>query len=191
MGMSHAPCEFEHDFTLVLTGVTELTPEVADALLAAGCDDGTLSMRSGRPFITFSRRAASIKDAILTSIENVRNASIGADVLRVDYCNLVTQADIARKIGRTRQLVHQYITGNRGPGGFPAPACGIVEDVPLWYWCEVAHWLWQNDMVKEAVLRDAEEVEIINNVLELQRQRTENPKIAQEIIDSVSPRVCS
>ncbi len=185
--MNQTPCESEYDFTLVLTGLTELTPRIVDALLNAGCDDGTLSMRLGRPFITFSRRAASIKDAILASIENVRDASIGADVLRVDYCNLVTQADIARKIDRTRQLVHQYITGKRGPGGFPAPVCGIVKDVPLWYWCEVAYWLWQNNMVKKAVLRDAEEVEIINNVLELQRQRTKNPRIAQEIIDSVSP----
>ena len=189
--MNQHTCDYEYDFTLVLTGISDLTPGVADALLAAGCDDGTISMRSGRPFITFSRRAPSIKDAILSAIVDVRKASVGADVLRVDYCNLVTQADIARKISRSRQLVHQYMTGERGPGGFPSPACGIVDDVPLWYWCEVAYWLWQNNMVKEDVLRDAEEVEMINNVLELQRQKTQNPELAQEVIRSVSPKICS
>lgn len=189
--MSQNPCDYEHDFTLVLTGITELTPEIANALLEAGCDDGTISMRSGRPFITFSRRAPSMKIAILSAIENVRKAGIGADVLRVDYCNLVTQADIARKIGRSRQLVHQYIIGQRGPGCFPSPVCGITDDVQLWYWCEVAYWLWENNMVREEVLRDAEEVEIINNVLELQRQKMNKPELTQEVIKSVSPQICS
>jgi hypothetical protein len=84
-------------------------------------------------FLTFSRTAASLKEAIFSAIGDVRKANIGADVLRVDVCNLVTQADIARKIGRTRQLVHQYITGVRGPGGFPSPACDITDGDPLWY----------------------------------------------------------
>ena len=132
-----------------------------------------------------------MKDAILSAIENVRNAGIGADVLRVDYCNLVTQADIARKIGRSRQLVHQYMMGERGPGGFPSPVCGITDDVPLWYWCEVAHWLWENNMVKEEVLRDAEEVELINTVLELTRQKADKPDLTREVINSVSPQICS
>jgi len=180
----------EYDFTLVLTGIGELTPEIADALLGAGCDDGTISMRSGRPFITFSRRAESMKDAILSAIEDVRKANIGVEVLRVDYCNLVTQADIARRINRSRQLVHQYMTGERGPGGFPSPICGIVDEVLLWQWCEVAYWLWENNMVKEDVLRDAEEVEVINNVLELTRQKGLNPELAAEVIKSLSPEIC-
>jgi hypothetical protein len=188
--MSNGASEQEYDFTLVLTGFDKLTAKVADALLAAGCDDGTIAMRSGRPYITFSRRAQSMKDAILTAIEDVRNAGVGADVLRVDYCNLVTQADIARRIGRSRQLVYQYMTGQRGPGAFPPPVCGITDKVLLWQWCEVAHWFWQNNMVKESVLREAEEVETINNVLELSRRKAENPSLAQEIIDVVSPHIC-
>ncbi len=189
--MRQTPCDCEHDFTLILTGFDHLTPDIANALLGAGCDDGTIAMRSGRPFITFSRSAPSMKDAILSAIENVRKAGIGADVLRVDYCNLVTQADIARKIGRSRQLVHQYMIGERGPGGFPPPACGIVDDVPLWFWCEVAHWLCQNNMVSQETLRDAEEVELINNVLELRRSKQERPELTEEIIKSVSPKICS
>src|SRR5208337_3869719 len=115
-------CEPEHDFALILSGITELTPEVQDALFEAGCEDGTISVRAGRVYLTFSRNSRSLKDAILTAIQDVKCARVGADVLRVDVCNLVTQADIARKIGRSRQLVHQYIAGIRGPGNFPAPA---------------------------------------------------------------------
>jgi hypothetical protein len=179
-------CECEHDFALVLTGITELTPEAEDALFEAGCDDGTISVRSGRIYITFSREDVSLKDAILSAIRDVQNAKIGADVLRVDTCNLVTQADIARKIGRTRQLVHQYITGQRGPGGFPAPVCNITEGVPLWFWCEVAYWLRQHDMIKQDVATEAQEVALINTVLEMRYYRQIEPALSAEILQRLS-----
>jgi hypothetical protein len=175
-------CECEHDFALVLTGITELTPEAENALFEAGCDDGTISVRSGRIYMTFSRNAASLKDAILTAIRDVEKARIGAEVLRVDTCNLVTQADIARKIGRTRQLVHQYITGQRGPGRFPAPVCNITHGVPLWLWCEVAYWLRQNDMVKQDVATEAQVVALINTVLEMRYYRHMEPALSAEIL---------
>jgi hypothetical protein len=177
--------ETEHDFVLVLSGISTLTSDVEDALFEAGCDDATLSVRSGRVYLTFSRLGASIKDAILTAIQNVRDANIGADVLRVDYCNLVTQADIARRLGRSRQLVHQYINGSRGPGGFPAPVCEICDGSTLWSWCEVAGWLWENDMIKEDVLRESEEVEVINSVLEMEHQRKTRPQLTEEVVKAV------
>ena len=178
-------CEREHDFTLVLTGTSELSSAVEDALFEAGCDDATLSVRFGRMFLTFSRTAPTLKDAILSAIQNVKKAAIGASVLRVDECNLVTQADIARKIGRTRQLVHQYVTGQRGPGGFPPPVCHISDEAPLWAWCEVAYWLWQNNMIREDVRREAEQVAFVNTVLELQHQRELDPQLAEEVLQSI------
>lgn len=184
--MNQRTCECEHDFTLVLYGVSELTRDVLDALFEAGCDDATIASRCGRIVATFSRTAPSLKDAILSAIQCVRNANIGADVLRVDYCNLVTQADIARKIGRSRQLVHQYWTGTRGPGGFPPPACELCDGTRLWFWCEVAFWLWQNDMIKEDVLRDAQQVEAINSVLDVEWQKKENRELTEEVIKAVS-----
>jgi hypothetical protein len=178
-------CEREHDFALVLTGAVGLPEGAEDALFEAGCDDATLSVRSGRVYLTFSRIAPTLKAAMLSAIQDVRKAKIGLDVLRVDDCNLVTQSDIARRISRTRQLVHQYINGERGPGGFPSPACHICDESPLWYWCEVSYWLWQNDMIKQEVLREAEDVAVINAVLELRHQRKSAPGLAEEIMQSI------
>lgn len=187
MDMSRgAACESEHDFVLVLTGVSELTGEVMNALYDAGCDDATPSVRYGRIYLTFSRPAGSIKDAIISAIRNVRNAKIGADVLQVDDCNLVTQADIARRIGRSRQQVHQYITGKRGPGNFPPPVCDIAEGAPLWYWCEVAYWLAQNDMIPREVVREAQEIDTINLVLQWQHQQQLDPQLTEEIFGSLT-----
>ena len=49
------PCEQEHDFALVLDGITDLTTQMEDALYEAGCDDATICVRAGRVFLTFSR----------------------------------------------------------------------------------------------------------------------------------------
>lgn len=172
----------EYDFTLVLTGIDAVSDVEVDALFVAGCDDATVSVRSGRVYMTFSRTSPSLKDAILSAIADVSSASIGAEVLRIDSCNLVTQAEIARRSGRSRQVINQYILGTRGPGGFPPPACNICDEAPLWYWCEVSYWLWENNMVKEDVVREAEQIDMINSVLELRHQRKNRPLLADEII---------
>jgi hypothetical protein len=179
------PCEQEHDFALILTGISKLSPDVENALFESGCDDATISVRSGRVFLTFSRNAPSLGKAILSAIRDVTNAEIGAQVLRVDDCNLVTQAEIARRIGRTRQLVNQYISGVRGPGGFPAPTCEINEGALLWRWCEVASWLRQNMMIKENALRAAEEVAVINSVFEFLYHRKLNPDLVLELFSDL------
>jgi hypothetical protein len=150
-------------------------------LFEAGCDDATLSVRCGGVYLTFSRTAAALKDAILSAIRDVTRAKIGAKVLRVDLCDLVAQAEIARRIGRSRQAVHQYMTGQRGPGGFPGSDCHIDDDSPLWTWCEVAVWLRANDMIKEEALREAQETAVINSTLEYVHQKERDPELAREV----------
>ena len=119
-------CKREHDFALVIDGVPELTTEVENAFFEAGCDDATLSIQYGWLYAEFSRAAASLEDAILSAIRDVRKAKVGAVALRVDECDLVTPSEIARRIGRSRQLLFQYINGQRGPGNFPA-RCAILR----------------------------------------------------------------
>jgi hypothetical protein len=182
-------CECEHDFVLVLGGIHELTQQVEDGLFEAGCDDATLSVRQGRVLLTFSRQGASLKDAIFSAIRDVNSSGIGAKVLRVDDCNLVTQSDIARRIGYSRQVVNQYISGARGGGGFPGPICHIVEGAPLWRWCEVSYWLWKKGLIREDVLRIARETEMINGVLELESMRQESPELLEEVMRHVTGRI--
>lgn len=173
----------EFDFALILSGPTDLTSEVEDGLFEAGCDDATLSLQYGVLYLEFSRSADSLKEAILSAIQDVRKAGIGADVVRVDECHLVTMAEIGRRIGRSRQLVHQYITGQRGPGGFPAPACNLAHGRPLWQWCAVSYWLVQNDLLRVETWEQARVVEAINTELEMARQRECDPALAKEVLE--------
>lgn len=181
--MTDERCQREFDFSLVLRGVRDITTEVEDALFNAGCSDATLSMRHGRAFLTFSRRAESQAEAILSAMSDVARASVGASVIRVDSCDLVSQADIARLIGRTRALVSQYVHGKRGPGTFPPPECYLKDDEsPLWRWCEVAHWLFENDMLAENAAQEAIDLAVINSALYFQSQRSSNPKLAEDVL---------
>ena len=174
-------CEMEYEFALIVGGVSELTSAVEDVLFRAGCDDATLSMQHGRLYIEFRRSAVSLEDAIIGAIHDVRKADIGAEVLRVDECNLVTASEIARRMGRSRQLVHQYMNGTRGPGGFPPPECHLTDHAPLWAWCAVSYWLVQNNLLRPEESWNAEVVEAINNWLESERQRRRYPKLIDTI----------
>ena len=173
--------EREHDFALIVDGVDDLDDVVENALFEAGCDDATVSMQYGLLYIEFSRSAASLKDAIISAIEAVEDAGIGAQVRRVDDCNLVTASDIARRIKRSRQLIHQYMNAERGPGGFPPPECYLVDRKPLWAWCEVSFWLAQNNLLRHEDSWDAEVVAAINNALEVRRQKKRHPQLVEDV----------
>jgi len=178
-------CLTEFEFTLLLEGIDEINEEFENALFEAGCDDCTISQRYGRVYLTFSRSAESFKDAVISAISNIRDSKISASVLRVDQCDLITQSEIARRIGRSRQLVNLYINGSRGPGGFPPPVCNITDGAPLWFWCEVAHWLFENNLIKEDEHRDALELSVINSVLEIKRQREIAPELTEQIMQAL------
>ena len=111
----------EYDFTLILSGITDFNDEQVDSLFNAGCDDATVAQRSGRVYMTFSRDAQSMTEAIISAIMDIRKANIGAGVLRVDTCNLVNQSEIGRRLGLSRQCAENYVNGKRLTG-FPAPA---------------------------------------------------------------------
>jgi hypothetical protein len=175
-------CEREYDFSLILSGITELTEDQAEALFAAGCDDATPSVIYGRVWLEFSRAAASYKDAVLSAIRDVRRANIGADVERIDQCDLVTQSEIARKIGKTPQYVQQLMTGTRGPGRFPPPECHLTDTILLWAWCSVSFWLTENNIVRPEVVEDLDTAHLINNALEeLRGGRCPQPAAAEQL----------
>lgn len=182
---TESDCMCDHEFVLVLSGVAELDDRVMNALFEAGCDDATPSLRFGTIYLTFDREAPSLREAILSAIRDVMRAGIGASVRYVDDCNLVSQAEIARRIGRTRQQVGQYVSGKRGPGNFPGPVCSLAEGHPLWTWCEVSSWLCQNSIIGEDVLEASRVVAGINSALDLIHQRQHDEGLLDEVFQIV------
>jgi len=73
-----------HKFNLVLSGVAEITPELADALYVATKGDIELNLRDGVAFLEFERSAATLQEAITSAIRQVEGADVGVRVVRVE-----------------------------------------------------------------------------------------------------------
>jgi hypothetical protein len=70
----------EFEFTLILDGISRLTPELIAALDDAGCTDALLSESNGVVSAAFLRAAPTIEDAVFHAIDDVRSAGVGARV---------------------------------------------------------------------------------------------------------------
>lgn len=159
----------EYEFTLILSGVKELTSEVLDALYEVGCDDALVGMRDGVAFADFSRTADSLREALLSAIRDVEAAGIGARVEHIEPDELVTMSEIARRLRITREAVRKRVAGLRGPGSFPSPAGSLTSRSPLWRWSDVVRWHGQN-MEGADVVYLTEDIATTNAALELLRR---------------------
>src|SRR5262245_7948659 len=128
------------EFTVVLDGKDVLSAESLEALYGAGCDDGTFGEVDRVPFGDFSREAPTAASAIGTAILDIQRALPEVRAVRVEPDDLVTASEIAARLGRSRESVRLLIAGERGPGGFPAPASHLRTRWRLWRWSDVARW---------------------------------------------------
>jgi hypothetical protein len=73
-----------YQFTLILSGVSEITPELADALYSATGGDIEFNMRDNVAYVEFERTAPSLQDAIDSAILQIEGAGCGVRVARVE-----------------------------------------------------------------------------------------------------------
>ena len=129
-----------HDFTLIIDGDVNSDANI-NALFEADCDDATFGACTPHleAFGDFSRDAATLSQAILSAISDVESVP-GLTGRRVEPEDLVTSAEIAERLGRSRESVRLLANGERGPGGFPQPVSHIRARTRLWRWSDVAEW---------------------------------------------------
>lgn len=143
-----------------------MTDALLDRLYESGCDDGVPVARAGRVWVAFARESTSMADAVLSALGDLRSA--GRRVIGADLGNLVTLAEIARRIDRSRETVSKYASGGRGPGRFPRPAVQASRQATVFYWGEVADWLADAELVDARTAADARQADAISG---LQRYR--------------------
>jgi hypothetical protein len=81
-----------HQFTLILTGIKDLTPDVTDALYEAGFDDALIGIAAGVPYIDVNhRRAGSFQEAVREAIRDVEKAGFGVVRVESDAVNVITR----------------------------------------------------------------------------------------------------
>lgn len=130
-------------FTLIVEGPDLQDAAVIDLLFDAGCDDATVGCADGVQFVDFDREAGAFGDAILSAVDDVEKVE-GVRVVRIADAGLVSLADIAARLDRTRESVRLLVSGARGPGKFPKPVTDPRSRYRLWRWGEVAHWFKEN-----------------------------------------------
>ncbi|WP_336210803.1 hypothetical protein [Nonomuraea sp. LPB2021202275-12-8] len=119
----------------------EPTDDEADALYEAGLDDCAIA---GGPHgsigLMCDREAESLIEAVISVLVQIR-AVEDLWATSVGQGDGVTLGDAARRHGgRTQASLRQLASGQRGPGGFPAP---IIEadNISVYSWSEIAEWL--------------------------------------------------
>ena len=154
-----------YHFTLILGPSPQIDEEIANKLYEAGCDDALVGMRYGVSFLEFDREAASLCDAVMGAIEDIKRADSRLHVCRIEPEDLVSMSEIARRCGRSRESIRQMMTGRRGPKNFPSPIHGVASKSPLWSWSQVALWLADHDKLDRVIALQAQEILRFNSDL--------------------------
>lgn len=63
-----------YTFSVILGDVTEMTEDLAEALVASGCDDGMPGSSSGVASVLFDRQADCFEQALRSAIADVQKA---------------------------------------------------------------------------------------------------------------------
>ena len=143
------------DFTLIVEGRDLSEQAVFDALCEAGCHDALVGVSNGTQYLDFDREALTLEEAVTSAIHDIEQVS-GLHVVRFVDPDLVSMAEIAQRVGRTRESVRLLVNGERGPGNFPSPVTNPSRSHRLWQWAEVERWLARfDDATAESITRNS------------------------------------
>ncbi len=71
------------EFRLILKTI-DMTEALGNALFEAGCDDGTLGVSNGEPFVLFHREASDLESAIRSAVADVQKAGCVVDCVKIE-----------------------------------------------------------------------------------------------------------
>ncbi len=110
---------------------------LGDVLTAAEGIDASVQADERGGIVMFSRGAEDAIQAVVSAVRDVEAAGMKVTGVVEDR---VTAAGIADKARVTTAAVRYWISGERGPGNFPAPVVRR-ERASMYSWAEVAAWL--------------------------------------------------
>jgi len=128
-----------HVFTIVLN--RQPTETELDAVFSQN-DDVAFGVDGSLPIAEFDREAPTLTEAIVSAVRSLE--SVGLVPVRVIDEDLLTLADIADRIGQSRESVRRYAAGSRGPRDFPPPVNPRRDGTLFYRWSEVSPWIRQH-----------------------------------------------
>jgi hypothetical protein len=178
-----------YKFTLILSGVDEHTQNLEDSLYESNCDDALINFRNGTVFLDFVRESTSLEEAIIGAIKDVESSSVNAQVSSVEPENFVTESDIAKRLGTTRQSVSLWVKGSRRINKpFPNPVMKLSERSPFWKWSEVVSWLYSENIIDDKnLVKNSIFLEDLNIILN-QRQIQKIRKLPKNLVNKFAKK---
>ncbi len=126
-------------FAMTVDGLDAEDEETVEALLSSG-EILLMSGVDGTVEIDLEIQAASPEAAVRAAVHLVETTVAGATVSRVSL-DLVAAADIAERVGVSRQAVANWAAGRRSGKAFPAPLGTLAGGTRVWSWSAVLPWL--------------------------------------------------
>lgn len=128
-----------YHFTVVVRDARANLSELEDKIFEAGCDDALLCSYNDTIYLEFDREADNAEQAVSSALNDIR--SLGFHDLIVEEQGYSTLAEMAERAGMTRQALSLYAQNKRGDGNFPRPMYGLASKSAMYFWPEVATWL--------------------------------------------------
>jgi hypothetical protein len=110
---------------------------LGDRLSAADGIDASVQADDRGGTVMFSREAEDAVQAVISAVQDVEAAGMRVTGVADDR---VTVTEIAGRARVSAASVRYWISGHRGPGGFPTPAVLRLRS-SVYSWAEVAAWL--------------------------------------------------
>ncbi|MCO5994869.1 hypothetical protein [Actinoallomurus rhizosphaericola] len=153
---------------------------LGDVLTAADGIDATVQAGEDGGVIMFSREADDAIQAIISAVRDVEEAGMTATGVTED---LVTAEDIAERAKVTAASARYWITGERGPGGFPSPRVARPK-ASLYSWAEVSTWLHKARLgaVDHVAVETAQACALITAALTVRRGVANLPKHERRLV---------
>lgn len=171
-----------HNFTFILGPEEQLTDDTIDQILAV-CDDALVGGRDQMAMVEFDREAPRFAQAVVAALQEIEQVP-GVRVLRIEPEELVGLSAIAARLDRSVESIRLLAAGERGPGGFPAPAARVDAKTRLWEWTAVTQW-WHDHMdpTTADLLSDASFLASLNDALDL---RARAPRLDAAELEAVA-----
>lgn len=159
--MSESP---EHEFVIQMQSSRGDDDEVLTQLFEAGIDDALIQVDGERMSIELQREAGTFPEAVMSAIHQIESVD-GCRVVRIGQDDLVSLAEIGRRIDKTRESIRLLAAGERGPGNFPPPVQHITSQ-QRWSWAEVSAWLFQTGRITRKMVAESQFLRALNAALE-------------------------
>ena len=137
-----------YHFTIVVRDADSDLATLEDQFFEAGCDDALLCSYNGTVYLEFDREAQNAEQAIQSAIDNI--SSLGFSDLVVEEQGYSTLSEMAERAGMSRQALSLYAQNKRGNGNFPRPMYGLASKSAMYFWPEVATWLFQQNKLDKS-----------------------------------------